>query len=65
MKQLKSCPFYGGQAKTIFTNNAVYIQCKSCNALMGRQRKTMSAIKGKEYFDNEQEAADAWNRRTK
>lgn len=34
MKELKPCPFCGGEAEIIRTNNAFYVQCTCCNAYM-------------------------------
>lgn len=63
--KLKPCPFCGGEA--MLTTNLyagiVYIQCKCCTAMVGRKRKIVSSMIGKEYFVNKEEAIEAWNRR--
>ena len=62
---LKPCPFCGGEAMLITSPHIgiVYIQCKSCTAMVGRKRKIVSSMIGKEFFANKQEAIEAWNRR--
>lgn len=55
MSRLKPCPFCGGEARPtswLHSESETYvIQCDNCHLDMGE-------------FDTEEEAAEAWNRRT-
>lgn len=63
MTELLKCPFCGGDATVVCASNAMYIACNTCNAIMGRTRKSASALKGKLSFDTKEEAIKAWNTR--
>ena len=65
LQKLRECPSCGGEAMLI-TNSSIgiiYIQCQSCTAMVGRKRKIVSSMIGKEYFVGKEEAIEAWNRR--
>jgi Lar family restriction alleviation protein len=50
--ELKRCPFCGGEVYSDWSRkNDFFVTCDNCNAYV-------------KYFETEQEAIDAWNRRT-
>ncbi len=62
--ELKPCPFCGGKAGVVYTSDEnVYIECKNCNAIMGRTRGTRDFERGFLSFSDEDKAIEAWNRR--
>lgn len=66
MKELKPCPFCGGEARIntyLGNKRIVYIECDGCKVIMGNPRPMYSALKGKLYFEYENELIEAWNRR--
>lgn len=64
-QKLRECPFCGGKAMLINVPSIgiVYIQCGSCTAAVGRRRRSVSTMIGREFFTNKKEAIEAWNRR--
>lgn len=65
-KELKCCPFCGGEAKIVKycgKKTIVYIECTNCLAYMGNQRIITSSNRGKEYFESEEKLIKAWNTR--
>lgn len=69
MAKLKACPFCGGDAESVcsyisgMSNRAYYVRCSYCNAFMGQDRRVVSFARGSEFFENEDDAIEAWNRR--
>lgn len=69
MDDLKPCPFCGGEAElidsrlSVITKPVFYVECTSCNCIVGRRIMITSARKGKEYFGAKEDAIEAWNRR--
>jgi len=51
MAELKTCPFYGGEAEIVGSNATYWIDCNKCRAETG-------------LFNTETEAIEAWNRRS-
>ena len=56
--KLKPCPFCGGEAKylahTFYKMSSTYgVRCDECGS------------ESRQFFENEEEAAEAWNRRVK
>ena len=64
--KLLPCPFCGGEAKIVKycgTKIISYVECTNCLAYMGNQRIITSSLKGKEYFESEEQLINAWNTR--
>lgn len=53
-EQLKPCPFCGGEAALLCTDNGWLVQCWQCWAYMGTSGLG---------FDTSEKAVEAWNRR--
>ena len=66
MSKLKPCPFCGGEGDIVVTLPwPIYtVQCRTCFAMVGRDEKTVSGLRGNMFFRNENDAVSAWNRRT-
>ena len=65
-KELKPCPFCGGEVKGYADNHKKsMIECKSCNMYFGIQLEIgCELVEGwKATFDTKEELIEAWNRR--
>lgn len=61
--ELKPCPFCGSGAELFRSKNAWFIECKKCNAYMGKRFKSFSSKKGQTSFENPEDCIEAWNKR--
>ena len=66
MSELKPCPFCGGEGGIVVTLPwRIYtVQCRTCFAMVGRDEKTVSGLRGNMFFQNESDAVAALNSRT-
>lgn len=63
---LKPCPFCGGKAVIVVNYSEILpthrVKCVVCNAQMGTHHVCYDG-RGARFFQNEEEAINAWNRR--
>lgn len=63
--KLKPCPFCGAKAEVIsrFGQDVYRVECTECSAVMGSRNKEVFGSGKQLYFDSEEKAITAWNKR--